>query len=285
MLLLKNNEFIERDHATVDVEDRGYQFGDGVYEVIRIYNNNYFLLDEHLDRLQYSLNEVKIDYDIQKNQLKEQLIKLKDENRVTNGGVYVQISRGVAARGHAFPEQSEPSIVAYPITVSSPKELQQNGAKAILTKDIRWLRCDIKSLNLLGNVLAKQEAKDKDAFEAIQYRDETHVTEGSSTNVFVVKNGRLNTHPSNNYILNGITKRYLRYVAEKLSIPYEETVFSVDTLLNADEVFITSTTSEVVPIIQIDEHIIQNGKPGPITKQLLNAFPKYINLERLPEHI
>lgn len=285
MIILKNDEFFKREEVLIDIEERGFQFGDGVYEVVRIYNGEFFLLDDHLKRLQYSLNEIKINYNVQEKNLKQLIISLAQKNNVQDGGIYLQITRGTAIRAHAFPESVEPTLIAYPIKVATLNDLQQSGAKATLVKDIRWLRCDIKSLNLLGNVLAKQKAKEKSAYEAIQYRSDEHVTEGSSSNVFIVKDGTLFTHPSNHYILNGITRRYTHYLAEKLSIPYKEESFSVQSLLDADEVFVTSTTSEIMPIIEVDGKKINNGKPGPLTTKLLKAFFEHLNLEKLPNHL
>ncbi|MGM8214691.1 D-amino-acid transaminase [Bacillaceae bacterium W0354] len=285
MILLKNDQFLNRESITIDVEDRGFQFGDGVYEVIRIYDGSFFLLDDHLDRLQYSLNEVKIEYDVKEKKLKELLLTLAQKNNIHDGAIYLQISRGVALRSHPFPDEATATLIAYPIPVSSPKEKQKSGVYAILREDIRWLRCDIKSLNLLGSVLAKQEAKENGAFETIQYRDQQNVTEGSSSNVFIVKDGELFTHPNNHFILNGITRRYVHYLAETLSIPYTEKVFSVQELLEADEVFVSSTTAEIVPVTKIEDTVINDGQPGTITTKLLNAFFENINLNKLPEHL
>ncbi|MBU6081791.1 D-amino-acid transaminase [Allobacillus halotolerans] len=281
MIILKNDTFIERKDALIDMEDRGFQFGDGVYEVIRIYNGKFFLLEDHLKRLQYSLNEAQIDVDLAKRGIKEKLIELAEKNSVDDGGLYIQISRGVAPRNHLFPADAEATIFAYPLPLKKPTDQQKNGVKAILDQDIRWLRCDIKSLNLMGNILAKQKAKDSGAYEAILYRDENHVTEGSSTNIFIVKDGKLITHPKNNYILHGITRKYIQFLAEKLEIEFVERVYSVKEVLEADEVFLTSTTSEVTPIVEIDNEKVNDGQPGPITKKLLEQYDQYLHVERL----
>ncbi|WP_027963915.1 D-amino-acid transaminase [Halalkalibacillus halophilus] len=282
MIVLKNNTFIERKEATIDMEDRGFQFGDGVYEVIRVYNGEYFLLEDHIKRLQYSLNEIGITYDLEENGLRDDLIELLEANEVEDGGIYLQVSRGIAPRAHPYPSDAQPTLFAYPIHVVKPVAEQGTGVQVILEEDFRWLRCDIKSLNLLGNVMTKQKAKENGAFEAIFYRNEDHVTEGSSTNVFVVKDGTLYTHPADNYILNGITRRYILHVAEETNVPVEETVFSLDFLHEADEVFVASTTAEIVPVVQIENEVIANGKPGDVTKQLLQSFAKHQSLETLP---
>ncbi|TFB22042.1 D-amino-acid transaminase [Filobacillus milosensis] len=281
VIVLFHDRFVDRKECLIDIEDRANQFGDGVYEVIRVYDGEFFLFDDHLKRLEYSLNEAKIKYDINHQQLKELLLELLKKNEVNNGGIYIQISRGIAARSHPFPKESKPTVIAYPIPTSRPLDKQENGIQATLYQDIRWHRCDIKSLNLLGNVMAKQHALDIGASEAIFYRDYNHVTEGSSTNVFIVNDGVIQTHPANNFILNGITRLYIKYLAKQLDLPFNEKVFTVAELKEADEVFISSTTSEVIPVTQIDETVIGNGKPGPIAKQLLNAFFEHHKIQQL----
>ncbi|RPF52077.1 D-alanine transaminase [Aquisalibacillus elongatus] len=281
MIVLMQNEFVERDQCLIDIEDRANQFGDGVYEVIRIYDGECFLLDDHMKRLEYSLREAQIDYNLDQHHLKDLLLELAKKNGVHDGGIYLQISRGSATRSHPFPKEATPTVIAYPLNISRPLEAQKNGVKATLYQDIRWLRCDIKSLNLLGNIMAKQHALDVGAFEAIFYRDYNHVTEGSSTNVFIVKDGVIKTHPANNYILNGITRLYIQYLAEQLNIPFEETVLTVEEVKHADEVFISSTTSEVISVVEVDEQPIGNGQPGPIVTQLLDEFFNYHRITSL----
>ncbi|GAA0454904.1 D-amino-acid transaminase [Alkalibacillus silvisoli] len=281
MIVLKNNEFIERNKATIDMEDRGHQFGDGVYEVVRVYDGEVFLMQDHLDRLQYSLDEVEIKYDVKEQNLSSLLEQLIKKNKVHDGGIYLQITRGVAPRNHPYPKNAKPMLFAYPLELSRPLQAQANGIKTILQKDFRWLRCDIKSLNLLGNVMTKQKANNANAGEAIFYRDDNHVTEGSSTNVFIIKNGKLYTHPADNYILNGITRRYILFLAHKLNIPYKEKVFGLTELKEADEVFMTSTSAEVTPVVEVEGDKIANGQPGPISQQLLEAFFQYNHVEQL----
>ncbi|PKR78326.1 D-amino-acid transaminase [Halalkalibacillus sediminis] len=281
MIILKNNQLVQREEAIIDMEDRGFQFGDGVYEVIRIYEGKFFLMNEHLERLQYSLTETGIEFDIKKGKLAEQLEDLAEKNQIDDGAIYIQITRGIAPRSHPYPTEAIPTLMAYPIPISRPIKLQESGAKVILEEDVRWLRCDIKSLNLLGNVMAKQTAKEAEAFEAILYRNPEHVTEGSSTNVFIVKDGKVITHPANNFILNGITRRYIHHLSNQLGITFEEDVFSVDELLNADEVFLASTTSEVMPVTQIDDYTIGNGEPGSISRKLLDEFFKHVDTDQI----
>lgn len=267
-----NDQIMLRSEATIDMEDRGYQFGDGVYEVIRVYDGQLFTCEEHLDRFYSSAEKIQINIPYQKEQIKNWIDILLDENKIVNGSVYMQITRGANQRNHLFPaDDVNPVLTAYTRDVERPLALMQTGVKAIIQDDIRWLRCDIKSLNLLPNLLAKQAAKDNGGYEAILHRDGI-VTEGSSSNIFIVKNGILKTHPATNLILNGITRQQLFLICVNEGIQYEEISFTLEELLQADEVFLTSTTSEVMPIIQIDDKKIGNGKPGKWTVKLQELF-------------
>src|SRR5699024_1279583 len=204
-MILWNNQLMKRE-PIVDIEDRGYQFGDGVYEVIAIYNGKLFLFDEHMERLERSAKEIQLTLPCSASELKQKVIELVDRNKLQDGVVYLQISRGVATRWHAYPDkETESVLVAYTIEEKTMTEEEDHGAKAILTPDIRWLRCDIKALNLLPNAMAKQKAIEAGAVEAILHRED-NVTEASSSNVFIVKNNKVLTHPANNLILNGITR-------------------------------------------------------------------------------
>ncbi|MRG87052.1 D-amino-acid transaminase [Salinibacillus xinjiangensis] len=278
MIILNNQDFKVRNDAKTDIEDRGYTFGDGVYEVIRVYNGKFFMLDEHLQRLQFSLNEIAISYDVESEKLQERLEQLLEQNNVVDGAIYLQITRGIAARNHPYPKKSTPELYAYPIPVSRPLEAQQNGIGMTLVQDMRWLRCDIKSLNLLWNVMAKQKAHEQGYKEALFYRDENHVTEGSSSNFFGVKDGKVITHPANNYILNGITRIAILRLCEQLQIPVEERELTLAELEELDEAFIASTTSEVTPVVNIDEHKFNDGTIGEVTKRLQDGFEKLIQL-------
>lgn len=267
-----NGEIIESGDAKIDIEDRGYQFGDGVYEVIRVYNGKMFALNGHLDRLFRSTESIGISLTYSKEQLTRMFQTLIGRNNLELGTIYMQVTRGVAPRTHAFPGGNvTPSLVAYTNKKERPVSKLKSGVNAILADDIRWLRCDIKSLNLLGNVLAKQKAVEHGCYEAIQHRGE-EVTEGSSSNIFIVKNGIVITHASNQYILKGITKDVVLQLCAGNHLPLEERTFTLSELQQADEVFLTSTTSEVIPIIKVDEVQISGGAPGPITKQLQGLF-------------
>lgn len=267
-----NGQIIERSEARVDVEDRGYQFGDGVYEVIRVYNGKMFTANEHLNRFVKSSASIGITLPYTIEQLTQLLEELKEKNNLQLGTIYLQITRGVAPRNHPFPtEEVVPTIVAYTKEVGRPVENLAAGVTTILTEDIRWLRCDIKSLNLLANLLAKQKAYEEGCFEAIQHRGQD-ITEGSSSNIFIVKNGTVMTHQSDNLILKGITKDVILNLCLKNNIPVEERTFTLDELAYADEVFLASTTTEVMPIIAINGKKAGNGQPGPVTRKLQDLF-------------
>lgn len=270
--IIYNGTIVDKLSVHIDIEDRGYQFGDGVYEVIRIYNGKLFTADEHLERLFKSATSIQIDLTYSIGKIKTLLSQLINENNVTMGIVYIQVSRGVSPRKHSYSSiQTPPVFIAYTSELEIPKSQLSSGVSAITIEDIRWLRCDIKSLNLLPNVLAKQKAVDEDCFEAIQYRNDI-VTEGSSSNVWIVKEGIIKTHPANNYILNGITRQVILNLCKELGMSSNEEGFTRNELLKADEVFITGTTTEVMPIIIIDDNKISTGTPGPVTKKIQSLF-------------
>lgn len=271
-----NGEMIERSEAKVDVEDRGYQFGDGVYEVIRVYNGKMYTATEHLNRFVKSSESIGITLPYTQEQLTKLLEELIVKNNLQVGTIYMQITRGISPRNHAFPtENVTPSLVAYTKEVARPVDNLKTGVKTILTEDIRWLRCDIKSLNLLGNLLAKQKAAVEGCFEAIQHRSED-ITEGSLSNIFIVKNGIVITHQSDNLILKGITKDVILQVCASNNIEVEERIFTLDELADADEVFLSSTTAEVMPIIEVDGKSVAAGFPGPVTRRLQDLFVQEI---------
>lgn len=270
-MILWNDRLIPRSEASVDIEDRGYQFGDGIYEVIRVYGGKAFYLTEHLNRLEKSAREIRLPLPWDSGLLAERINQLVDANRLVEGTIYLQVTRGRAPRNHAFPEKTEPVLVAYTTEVPRPEAMLKEGIRTCTHRDIRWLRCDIKSLNLLGAVLAKQEAVEKGCKEAILVRDGT-VTEGSSSNVFIVRNGTLYTHPADNLILHGITRAIVLKCAGEEGIPVKEETFSVDDLYAADEAFITGTMVEVCPVTRVDDRTIGDGVPGPVTRRLQQAF-------------
>ncbi|WP_141433766.1 D-amino-acid transaminase [Bacillus sp. 03113] len=273
---IMNGEMIPRSEAKIDIEDRGYQFGDGVYEVIRVYNGVLFTGKEHLKRLLESCKKIEIHLEYTIEELISLLERLVAKNQLSLGTIYLQITRGISPRSHAFPlESPRPTFIAYTNEFDRPLEQMKSGTNAIVCEDIRWLRCDIKSLNLLGNILAKQKAKEAKCYEAIQYREKI-VTEGSSSNIWMVKDGVVKTHPANHFILNGITRQKIIQVCQINNISIKEVSFTLDELKEADEVFMSSTTSEVMPLVEIGGVKVRDGKCGPITFQLQQLFEKEI---------
>lgn len=271
-----NGQFVDEQEANVPYNDRGYNFGDGIYEYIRVYDKTLFTVKEHFERLLRSASELNIDLDETVESLTEIVERLAELNHIENGGIYIQVTRGAAPRDHAFPKPDvKPQMMAFTLSYGRPIDNLENGINAVTIEDIRWLRCDIKSLNLLGNVLAKEYAEKYNAAEAIQHRGEI-VTEGATSNVYAVKDGVVYTHPTNNYILNGITRRVIKAVAEEQGIPFEEETFTVDFLKQADEIIVSSTSVEVMPVIKLDGETVGNGEVGPITRQLQKGFEQKI---------
>lgn len=274
--VLFNNDFVAREEVKIDIEDRSYQFGDGIYEVIGVYNGKSFKMTEHLNRLERSARELNMPLEDKLEQLAGKLEKLIDLNNVGNGIVYVQVSRGVSPRAHQFPHPSvNPVIVAYTREMERPVEVQKKGVHCLLTEDIRWLRCDIKTVNLLGSVLAKQKAIENNCYEAILHRGDI-ITEGSATNLFIVKNKVLYTHQADQYILNGITRTTVIELCQKEGIDVVEEKFDIQQLLQADEAFLTGTFIDIVPINKIGDVIIGSGEPGSVTTILQRKFNQLI---------
>jgi len=278
-IIMTQSEFTHRDNLNYPFEERGLQFGDGVYEVIRIYNGTYYLLDEHVARLFRSAEAIKINLPFKKEELNHLLLELLNKNNMTTDGkVYLQVTRGSAPRDHVFPSDVLPNIYAYVQDLPRNMELLKNGVNTITERDIRWENCYIKSLNLLPNVLAKQTAKERNCYEAILHRDGV-VTECSSSNVYLVKDGKIYTHPATNTILHGCVRMAVERFAEALNIPLIEEAFKVEDIQMADELFLSSSTSEVLPIIKVDQQQIADGKPGKITRKLQEKYELDANIK------
>lgn len=279
-ILLSQTHFIHRDDLTYPFEERGLQFGDGVYEVIRIYSGKYHLLNEHVDRLFRSADAIKITLPFSKKDITNLLLDLPGQNVMTADGiVYLQATRGSAPRNHAFPTNTEANVYAYIQEMSRKTDNLTNGVTAITQKDTRWDNCYIKSLNLLPNVLAKQAAQENGSYEAILHRDGI-VTECSSSNIYLVKNNTIYTHPATNIILHGCVRMRVEQFAANSGIPFIEEPFSVDDMTDADELFLSSTTSEVMPIVEVEGNTIANGKPGKISRQMQEAYEKDANISK-----
>lgn len=277
-IVLSQNQFLHKDKLSFPFEERGLQFGDGVYEVISIYHGTYHLFDEHIDRLYRSLEAIKIDFPYEKDEFKKSLLELLERNNMkSDGKVYLQVTRGSATRDHVFPENTEPNVYAYISDLARKVELLQNGVATITHPDVRWDYCYIKSLNLLPNVLAKQAAKEAGCYEAILHKDGI-VTECSSSNVYLVKGGKIYTFPATKRILHGCVRMLVERLAKKANIPFIEEEFEIEDIPLADEMFLTSSTSEVMPIVQVDGKPIGDGKPGKITRQLQKLYEEDANI-------
>lgn len=277
-----DGKIIELDENVVPMEDRGHQFGDGVYEVTKVYNGRCFALEPHLKRLQRSLREIKIDSPYTIEQLTQFHQKLLEESSITEGGIYLQITRGVSPRAHGFPDSKKyPPRLTMSIRPAAPvnPDYRKNGVKVIMIPDERWLRCDIKSLNLLPNVLGKQKSSEAGCYEAVMIRD-GFVTEGTSSNFSVVKDGTVYTYPANNLILNGITRTIaFETLAPSLGIPVVEQMYNEEFMFNAQEAFLTGTTTEIMPVVMAGNKKIGNGQVGPVTSKLQAAYTKLIDKE------
>ncbi len=271
-----NGDYIRHYNAMVHVEDRGYQFGDGVYEVCEVRHSMIVDLTRHLDRLGRSLNELSIDWPLSRAALGIVIRTVLRANHIKNGMFYMQVTRGVAKRDHAFPSpETKPSLVITakmtdPAIIAKKNE---NGLKAITFLENRWDRVDIKTINLLPNALARQKAKESGANEAIFIDANGMVKEGAATNVWMVdSDGTLLTRPAEHGILRGITRTTLMDVADRLGLKIREEAFSVEKMLTAREVFITAATSICFPIIEIDGRPIANGHPGTMSGRIRETF-------------
>ncbi len=267
-----NGRFVPWEQATVPVEDRGFQFGDGVYEVIRTYHGKPFELEAHLARLDRSANELRLPPAYSRSQWIAFIQQGLSQARYPEAKIYIQLTRGVAPRDHAFPAQVTPTAVMTIRELTPLAEaVRHAGVTARTCDDLRWGRCDIKSVNLLANVLAREEAKTAGVFEAILVKD-GRVTEGSVSNVMIVRSGAIVTAPEGPRILSGVTRTVVLGLARQEGLSVQERFVSVDELYGADEVFLTGTTVEVLGVVRIDGRTIGTGRLGPITMRLAAAW-------------
>lgn len=272
-----NGEFLPYEEAKVPVEDRGYQFGDGIYEVIRIYNGLGFRLDGHFERLKHSAEAIFLDIDADR--IQEDAVELIRRSSSTEASLYIQISRGVAVRYHPFPSDSKPSVVMIVRPATAPAaSLREEGVSCITVADDRWARCYIKSINLLPNILAKQQAVQAGCYEALYLRD-GYLTEGSSSNAYAIIDDVLWTYPRSNYILGGITRDVVLEIARADGIPVREEPVSLSDLRRASEVMVSSTTAEIVPVVSIDGMSVGEGRPGPFFERLYRQFQYLVDDE------
>lgn len=268
-----NRDYIPLEKATVSVEDRGFLLGDGIYEVVRVYGGRPFRLADHLQRLHQSAAAAQLPLPDNADDLPDIIQRLLEENNVFDSNVYIQCTRGYShPRQHAFPAQVQPTMLVMltPVIPLTPGAREQ-GVSAITVPDVRWRRCDIKTIMLLPNAMAKTQAHDAGAYEAILVRDGL-VTEGSSANVMAVINGELRTHPEDTDILGGITRLVVLELASQLGIPLREEAFTVPEMYAAQEVLLCSSSPEILAITSIDGQTIGRGRPGPVTQRLYEAF-------------
>lgn len=271
-IIFLNNQFISKDKASISINDRGFHFADGVYEVIKFYKNKPFRFSEHIKRLKRSLKEVKIEHTEISN-LENICFELIRMNQLKDcyAGIYIQITRGSHPRIHLFPDNIKPTVCIESFTLSTRKEQMINGIKAITRPDIRWLRCDIKSVSLLANVLMIQEAAELGAKECIFARNGV-ITEGTHSNVLGVKDRKIITHHDSNLILPGITKGAVKDVCRENNIEFTEKPFTEEEIINLDELMVAGTGNEIMPVVSVNDNMIGNGRPGPLTRLIQKKF-------------
>ena len=267
-----NGRYVPHRQAAVSIDDRGFQFADAVYEYFAVFDGKLADAEGHLERLWRSLGEMRIDRPMSEAALSFVLRETVRRNRVRDGAVYLQISRGVAKRDHAFPTKTPPATVvvtAKPVDYAAEQAKASKGIKVLTQPDIRWGRCDIKTVGLLPNVLAKQAAREAGAYEAWLVDELGFVTEGASTNAWIVDaEGNLRTRDTNANILRGVTRKNLLTIAAEAGHPVSERPFTVDEVKQAREAFITAASTFVLPVVAIDGHKIGDGRPGPVSERL-----------------
>jgi D-alanine transaminase len=274
-----NGRYVPHAQARVHIDDRGYQFGDGIYEVCAVRGGHMIDNAPHLDRLERSLREMAMAMPMTRAALECVMRETIQRNLVRDGIVYLQMTRGVAPRDHAFPKHPKTQVV---VTARNAKPhaaaMLEDGVKAIVQPDIRWERCDIKTTSLLPNCMAKQAARVAGAYEAILVDENGVVTEGSSSNAWIVTpEGKLVTRPPSNDILNGITRLEIIKIAENLGLAFEERAFTLEEMRRAREAFVTSASSFAMPVTQLDDAPIANGKPGTLALQLRAAYVAHMD--------
>lgn len=270
-----NGEFVRAESAMISPFDRGFIFGDGVYEVIPVFGARLFRLPHHLQRLRHSLAAIDLAAPLSSEQWRHVLQRLVDEAGGGDQSLYLQVTRGVAPRNHAFPKNTEPTVFAYTQKKAfAAKSAQQSGAAVITAVDIRWLRCDIKSTSLLAAVMLREQAERAGAIETILIRDGL-VTEGAASNIFLVRDGVLITPPKGQFILPGITRDLVLELAREHDIPLQERDVKQDELLQAQEVWITSSTNEIKAVASIDGAAVSKGAPAPRFQQMYDLYERY----------
>jgi D-alanine transaminase len=275
MTVFLNGKLLPAEQASVSVLDRGFIFGDGVYELVPVYSRVPFRLDEHLARLERSLGETKIRNPYSRAQWRSHIYRLVDAQAFDDQGVYFQVTRGVAKRDHAFPKDGEPTVFMMSNPLVNPPQAQvEKGASAVSAPDNRWLRCDIKSISLIGNCLLRQLSAEAGAAETILIR-EGKLTEASASNVFIVKRGVILSPPKTNLILPGITYDVVVELARANALPLEFRDVSEAELRAADEVWVTSSSKEILAIVELDGKRIGEGRPGPVFRRMYQLYQEF----------
>jgi D-alanine transaminase len=274
-MIFLNGKFMPVEEARVPVLDRGFIFGDGVYELVPVYSRVPFRMDEHLARLGRSLASVRIRDPYSRAEWRDIILQLVAKQSFEDQGVYFQVTRGVAKRDHAFPKDAAPTvfIMSNPL-VNPPHELVERGAAAVTAVDDRWLHCDIKSISLIGNCLLRQVSADVGAVETILFRDHK-LTEASASNVFVVRDGVILSPPKSNLILPGITYDVIAEIAQAAGLPLEYRDVSESEVRSADEVWVTSSSKEVLAIVTLDGKPVAGGKPGPVFHRVYALYQEF----------
>jgi len=274
-MVFLNGKFVPIDEARVSVLDRGFIFGDGVYELVPVYSRVPFRLDEHLARLERSLAEASIRNPHSRAQWRKIIYQLIDAQPFDDQGVYFQVTRGAAKRDHAFPKNAEPTVfmMSNPL-VNPPQPQVEGGAAAVSAQDNRWLRCDIKSISLIGNVLLRQLSAEADAAETILFRD-GRLTEASASNVFIVARGLILSPPKSSLILPGITYDVVAELARASAMPLEFREVTDAEVRAADEIWVTSSSKEVLAIVSLDGRKVGEGRPGPVFRRMYALYQEF----------
>jgi D-alanine transaminase len=276
MIAYLNGNFIPEEKILISPFDRGFLFGDGIYEVVRSYNGKFFMMKDHLKRLERNLKEVRIDFTeiTELEKISYELIKKNPGESKSDCSLYIQITRGISLpRKHTFPQENSPTVFISLTPIKNSKNESEKGVKVLLWEDFRWSRCDIKSVGLLPGVLASQNAVEHGALETVWYRN-NFICEGSHTNFFAVKKGIVVTPPLSKFILPGITRKAVLSICRMNNIPVKEEEILKEDLKEYDEFFLTGTLTEIKPVVQIDEMAVGNGRPGEVTRRIMDEFFK-----------
>jgi D-alanine transaminase len=277
MTVFLNGKFMPMEEATVPVLDRGFIFGDGIYELVPVYSRAPFRLDGHLARMERSLSEVKIANPYSRAEWTRIIEQMIDKQSFDDQGVYWQITRGVAKRDHAFPKNVQPTVFMMSNPLVNPsKDVIENGGKAVTARDFRWQRCDLKTISLIGNCMLRQLSAEEGAIETILFRD-GKLTEASASNAYIVKNGVIATPPKDNLILPGITLDVVFDIVKRGNLPMEVREITEAEVFGADEVWVSSSSKEIVAVVDLDGKTIGSGKPGPVFRKAWQLYQDFKN--------